>query len=800
MKKISLNGKWNMSGNGYNVEGNIPGSVYSFLHVDNKILPDPYFRDNEDLYFEIANHEYSFKKVFSHEKPAHPTKLVFEGLDTICSVYLNGVHLGDTANMHVEYSFDVTHLLSQTNTLKVVCHPVNPYMKEKNKTARLFGAFDCTEGYPHVRKTHCMMGWDWGPRLPDAGIWRNVYLLEENSSRLGEVHIFQRHEGGKVFLTPQVSVIGNIAPKITITSPCGEQTELSPNAENEILSPELWWPNGLGKQPLYSVRVILQENGVIVDEKQFKIGLRQIKLIQNDDQYGKSFYFEVNGADVFSMGADYIPEDNIFSRVTPERTRKLLSHCKDCNFNTIRVWGGGYYPDDYFFDICDELGLIVFCDMAFACSIYDPDQKAYDGITEEITQNLKRIRHHASLGLISGNNEIEWHFIEYVNIAGRKDLDHLKGVYLDLFERLIPSILNSVAPYIPYIPSSPTSGGNFENPNGENVGDCHDWEANYLLCRNKFYRYVSEFGFQSFPSYKTIKSFTEEKDRNPFSKIMDRHQRSNGGNELILTYLNRNYKHPTDFESFVYASQILQAETIKYRVEHYRRYRGRCMGALYWQLNDIWPCISWASIDYYGRWKALQYSAKRFFAPIHISCEEVGHLQTRSFINTEKGTFSNEKSATLFVTNDTLSQIKGRVKWAVKNAKSEPIARGIEEITVNPLSVFRLEKLYFNDINPETDHLVFSFEVDGKTESFGTVLFTQPKYYDLENPNLTFAVNGDEITIKAEAFAKGVCLEDTENDLIFDDNFFDMEKGEKKVKVISGEISSLKLRSLYDLK
>ncbi len=801
MKKYLLDGKWRMTGNGYDVEGNIPGSVYSFLYLDNKLLPDPHYRDNEKLYIALAEHEYTFERSFEHTPTEHKTNLVFEGLDTLCTVYLNEKKVADTSNMHLKYSFDVTEMLENgENIIKVVCHSATTWMREKNDAARLFGATDCMQGYPYLRKAHCMMGWDWGPRLPDAGIWRSVYLLEKNSAEITDVHILQRHDSGKVYLTPSVEVNGNAEIEIILTSPEGEKIPLAPNQETEIENARLWWPNRLGAQDMYDILISLKENGATVDERSMKIGLRELKLVRKQDAYGESFYHEINGVDMFAMGADYIPEDNIFSRITPERTRALLTHCKNCNFNAIRVWGGGYYPDDFFFEMCDELGLVVFFDLMFACSVYDPDDEMKKSIVEEVSQNLKRIRHHACLGLVCGNNEIEWHFHEYVAISGRPDREYLEAVYLELFEDLLPKTVSEVAPYIAYIPSSPTSIGHFTDPNGEGSGDCHDWEPDYLTCRGKFYRYVSEFGFESLPCLKTIESFTEEKDRNLNSAIMERHQRSYGGNELILTYLSRNYLYPSDFEALIYASQLLQAEAIRYRVEHWRRNRGRCMGALYWQLNDIWPVTSWASIDYFGRYKALQYAAKRFFSPVLLSCEEIGEKQTKRSVNAENGTYRQEKSARLCVTNDTRSSVSGIVKWEIRDSSSNVLSSGESEITVAPMSIAWLPKLDFCTVDPASEHLHFSLETDGKIISEGSVLFTAPKHHEFADPTLSYKVIGDEITVYSTAYASSVQIESEDGDLLLDDNFFDMEKGERRVRILSGSASNLKLRSVFDIK
>lgn len=800
MKKYFLDGKWKMSGLGNVYEGDIPGSVYSFLHVDNNELPDPYFRDNEKLYTDITENDFTFEREFNFELSKNPFYLVFDGLDTLCEIYLNNEFIAKTDNMHVQYSFEVSKKLSNgVNSIKVICRSVNKFIKQQNEQNKLFGATDCMQGYSHVRKAHSMMGWDWGPRLPDAGIWKSVYLVKKDSAEILDVHVIQRHADGKVFLTPQVKVDGGEI-EVFATSPCGKKIDLIANCETEIENPKLWWPNGLGEQNLYKITVNLKENGAIVDKKEQKVGLRELKLIRKPDEDGESFYHEVNGIAVFAMGADYIPEDAILSRTNKERTKTLLLHCKNSNFNAIRVWGGGYYPNDYFFELCDELGLIVFMDLMFACSVYEPDDKMKESIVQEIKQNLSRIRHHACLGVICGNNEIEWHFDEYVAISGRQDIEHLRSVYLELFENLLPKTVNEVASYLPYIPSSPTSGGKFVYPNGENHGDCHDWESNWLLVRNRHFRYVSEFGFQALPSIKTIGEFTKPCDRNIFSRVMDVHQRSFGGNELILSYLSRYFKYASDLETLVYASQVLQAESIKYRVEHFRRNRGRSMGTLYWQLNDVWPCTSWASIDYYGRFKGLQYYAKRFYSPVHLSCEEVGEMQTMGFVNAQKGTYSEEKSARLCVTNDTLNVVSGTVKWALCDAFGVVVESGQEDVTVEPMSAKWLNKSIFEGLNPASHHLRFWLEGCGEVISEGFVLFTAPKYHEFENPEITYKICGDEITVCSKAFAKAVSIEGVEGDLILSDNFFDMEKGERRVKILSGSSKTLKIKSAFDVK
>ncbi len=299
---------------------------------------------------------------------------------------------------------------------------------------------------------------------------------------------------------------------------------------------------------------------------------------------------------------------------------------------------------------------------------------------------------------------------------------------------------------------------------------------------------------------KTIEGFTTEEDRNVHSRIMDRHQRSCGGNELILTYLTKNYLYPNDFATFVYASQLLQADAVKYKVEHFRRHRGRCMGTLYWQLNDIWPVTSWASIDYAGRFKALQYAAKRFFSPVLLSCEEVGELQTKPSVNMEPTIYNTEKSARFCVTNDTMYEVNGKIRWELRDSDSNVLQSGTHDIQVDALSAKWLDKMVFDNLDPETQHLHFTLEIDGKTVSENSVLFTVAKYHRFQNPNLRWEIDGDCVVIHSDAYAKAVQIEGVDGDLLLEDNFFDMEQGEKRIRIVTGKAEKLIVRSVYDIR
>ena len=802
MKNISLNGRWHMTGGGFDCYGNVPGSLFSFLLDDNKLIPDPYFRDNEFDALALTKHDYTFERTFDFEKTGDTVLLRFEGLDTFCDVYLNGKHIAYTDDMHITYEFDVTGVLKNgENKICVVTHPVTEYAREKGKEMDLFGSIQSLLGYGYVRKAHCMFGWDWGPFLPDTGIWRGVSLIIKNSAEITDFYVKQRHDGGKVFITPCVEVDGDAEIKVTVTEPNGKALTIEANKEAEIKNPALWYPHGLGEQPLYTVKVELIQDGTVCDATERRIGLRTLKLIREKDRYGESFMHECNGIRFFAMGADYIPEDCVFSRTSRERTEILLKRCVDANFNTIRIWGGGYYPDNFFFDLCDEMGLVVFFDLCFACTFYRPDEKMWANIKVEVEQNLKRLRHHASIGLVCGNNEVE----ACIGAHSEESKRVCIPIQIELFEDVIPEIVEKVCPEIPYICTSPITCGHFIDPENENYGDSHYWTVwhggkPFTEYRNHFFRYLSEFGFQSFPSEKSVNEFTLPEDRNIFSRVMEKHQRNAGANSKIISYLSQTYLYPTEFGTLLYASQLLQAEAMRYCVEHLRRNRGRCMGALYWQLNDIWPVASWASIDYYGRLKALHYYAKRFYSPVIISCVETGETTTRPFVVMEPDLYGYETKAQLTLTNDRLTDVTGTARGYLRNSKGEILQMTEQTVTVKSFEVVHLPELDFNKTDVLNNYYSYEFEVDGEIISEGSVLFTAPKHFKFIDPELSVRVEGDEIVVSAKAYAKSVEIYSDDSDFILSDNFFDINGGEKRVKILEGSPTNIKTRTVYDIR
>ena len=829
MLHLSLNGRWIGAG----------------------LMEDPYYRDNELEALRLMEDDYTFSREFVIASSsgilscAHQI-LRFDGIDTLSEVRLNGVLLGRTDNMHVTWEFDVKGILhAGENTLEVTILSPTRFIREADKEHHLGGSYEAMRGFPHLRKAHCMFGWDWGPRLPDGGIWRDVLLEGWDESRIEEIRIRQRHfikeaDGSesartagaesaraaresriRVELTVDVVQSGDLPVSIRLTEPDGSEAWLENGKPFSIENPKLWWPNGLGDQPLYEVEASLiketfsdaevSETAIPEAPSSEEAEARQ-PIIVDKDEWGESFAMEVNGQCVFSMGADYIPEDNILSRMNRERTRALLENCRLAHFNVIRVWGGGFYPADWFYDLCDEMGLVVWQDMMFACANYRITDEFVESIRREITQNVRRIRHHASLGIWCGNNEME----QFALVREFEGNDVTAADYLIQNEFIIPEILKKEDPDTFYWPSSPSSGGRFDSPQDPNRGDVHFWDVwhagkPFTEYRKYHFRYLSEFGFQSFPCMETVRSFTEEEDRNIFSYVMEMHQRNAGANGKILQYLSATYPYPADFEKLLYVSQLLQADAIRYGVEHLRRNRdgSRCMGAVYWQLNDIWPVASWSSIDYDHRWKALQYSAVRFFAPVLLSCEEDSMVSRGETCITEprvilqagsgRETYAYpESKARLNVSNETWDRVTDEVIWELRAPDSTVLRSGRFAVDTAPFSTQWFEELDFSEYDPRYVHLTYRMD----RACGGSVLFVPPKYYRFEDPSLEISADPAkrEITVTSKAYARYVEVYSEDGYIRTDDNFFDMEAGTRILQLLEGSPRNLKVRSVYDIR
>lgn len=815
MRELLIHDGWQMhrSGDKDWITAEVPGSVYGDLLKAGR-MEDPFWKDNEIEALSLMDYDYEYETAFDVDGDMLSLSEVilrFDGLDTIADITLNDTFLGHADNMHRTWEYSVKELLKEKdNQLKVYFSSPTKYIAEAFEKAPTLGTEDAMNGFVHIRKAHCMFGWDWGAHLPDAGIWRPVHLLGVDTGRIDSVEVLQYHEKDLVRLDirPEVLIAGgadadSLELKVAITSPDGDVVyEGSVSDSITVTHPKLWWPHGYGEQSLYTVSVDLIKNGeVVVYNWTRRIGLRTITMDRTKDAWGEKFATCVNGVNIFAMGADYIPEDHLLGRVTKETTRTLLEKAVFANFNSIRVWGGGYYPDDWFFDICDELGLVVWEDFMFACAVYDLTPEFEANITAEFIDNLKRIRHHASLGLMCGNNEME----QFVKEGNWVSKDSEVRDYIIMYERILPQIMKEYAPQVFYWPASPSSGGSFDDPRDENRGDVHYWDVwhgnkPFTEYRKFYFRYLSEFGFQSFPSKKTVETFTDdERDMNIFSYIMERHQRNGAANGKIMNYMQQTYRYPCDFETVIYASQLLQADAIRYGVEHFRRNRNddRCMGAVYWQFNDCWPVASWSSVDYCQRLKALHYYARRFFAPVMISCEEEGMAGSGQEL--VRLPFDFPKSIRLNVTNETMESKSVNVRWQLRDAAAKIIRSEECDITVPALSSVWLDKVFLPDIDIYSNYVSYQALMDGKVVSEGTVIFSYPKYFRYEDPSLKVSVSGSFITVSADTYAKSVEILNDNEDLILSDNYFDLNGDSKTVEVLSGNIDHLRLRSVYDI-
>lgn len=794
--KIELNDNWVMTkcGGSERLMCSVPCSVYKTL-LEHGRLQDPYRRENEYSSTSVSDDDYEFSTVIYADSSVLRYKnirLVFDGIDTLSEVYLNDRLIGVTDNMHRIWEFDVKELLcAGENQLRVKISSPNRYIARKQTERPLWGVDSTMPGYTYLRKAHCMFGWDWGPKLPDMGIWRGVRLECFTEGRILDVRYSQEHKGGQVRLKCFVHSenYGCGSAVLEVYSPGGrsllcEEIKLNGGGYHEISciidKPRLWWANGYGDQPLYKCALRLMKNGVAADENITRIGLRTLTVSREKDQWGEEFCFKLNGKKIFAMGGNYIPEDQIVSRCTEKRTRKLLKQCAAANFNFIRVWGGGYYPDDYFYDCCDELGLIVWQDFMFACSSYLLTEQFEKTVREEVKDNIIRLRNHCSLGMWCGNNEIESAWEGW----GIPDDPQSKADYLRQFEEIIPSLVKEYSPDIFYWPSSPSSGGGFNNSSSNHAGDMHYWDVWHNLkpiedFRKYYYRFCSEYGFESLPCLKTVKAFADKDkgDLDLMSPVMEAHQKCAQGNEKIMYYLAQMVRYPYSFERLIYSSQLVQADCIRSNVEHMRRARGRCMGSAYWQINDSNPVISWSGIDYFGRWKGLHYYAKRFYNPVLISCDD-----------------SDLQKPVLNVSNETLETLSCRLSWRLRNSRAQVLLEGGGDIKVPALcaenaAVCELSGQLNSRQDKREKYLEYSLIKDGEVISCGTALFVRPKEFAFEKPYIS--VTGREnkqdfiLRFSAESFAKSVCLDLEEGDCVFSDNWFDIHGSEAVTVTVS---------------
>ena len=778
-----------------------PCSLYSVL-LDNHLIEDPFYGNNEQKVRDLCEDPCEFSCEFVVENISPYMELEFGGIDTICDIYLNGKKLDMVENMHRTFTYDVADKLTVgKNIVRLAISSPIEYFRDMERRHHVYTNVDSIQGAAQLRKALCMSGWDWGPQLPDMGIFRPVVLKCYDVDQIADFEIRQKHHSGKVSVTVQAQTKRGQEDCQMYVCIDGQHVLLEDGfAQVEIQNPKLWWPNGYGKQNLYAVEVELWHNGQVIDTMKKQIGLRTLTVSNVPDKYGKEFCFVVNGVKIFAMGANYVPQDNIFPRINRERTEKLIQSCIDANFNTLRVWGGGYYPEEFFFDLCDQYGIILWQDFMVACCNIHLRESFKQNFYAECEQQLKRFRHRACLGLICGNNEMETAILHWGDDYGNKVCDGalVRMDYLEFYERILPEMCYKVAPDVFYWPSSPSCGGEFDNPDDPTRGDQHFWavwngDKPFTEYRKHQFRFCSEFGYEAYPSLKTIRTFAEEKDMNLFSRVMDNHQKCKLGARNTVAYIAANYRYPYSFKTLVYTSQILQADAIKYGVEYFRRIRGCCMGAIYWQLNDCWPVASWSSVDYYGRYKALHYAARKFFAPVACAL------------------FHEDNRITVNIANETRNCARGTVKTYICHSDFTVLAEKEFAFCVDPLSSSDIGFVSDSAVEDKYDCYMYAdlFDEKGNFIMRQTLLFAPSKHIEWRKPNISVEIqdceDGVDITLSSDVFTKYVEIDFAQADVVLSDNYVDITSSQPvklhaKTQYTAAELTrQLQVQSVYDI-
>ena len=803
---VSLNGAWEFApaGGGEWRPATVPGCVHSDLLAAGKI-PDPFYRENEKAVQWVGETNWVYRRTFqvSTSELAHDRVLLrCQGLDTFATIRVNGRELGRTDNMFRTWEFDVKPVLQAgTNSIEIAFESVLPYMKQRNTERPLYewaGSHE-PKGRAWVRKEPCDFGWDWGPVLITCGIWKPIELVTFDEARLADVAILQDlSDKTKAELTVQIKAEttkpSDLRAVVHVTQAnrpiAQEELNLVDGAATAHLTvhdPMLWWPNGMGKHPLYDVQVdLLGVNHTLLDRTVKRIGLRTVQLLPADNTH--SLRFAVNGVPFFAKGANWIPCDPFPNRVTPAELRRYVAGAVAANMNMMRFWGGGYYEEDALYDACEEMGILVWDDCKFACSSYPAFDPAFmENVRQEIRDNVRRLRHHPSIAVWCGNNEIslmtgpKWS----TNSMARADYDKL-------FTGLIGGEIKQLDPQALYVPGSPE------------VGDVHYWQVWHggkpFEAYHSLNGFMSEFGFQSFPEPRTVDTYTAPEDRTSlFTPVMEWHERSAGdGNKIISDMMQRYFMPAKDFDSALWLSQILQGYGIKSGAEFWRQNMPLSMGCIFWQYDDIWPVASWSSVDYFGRWKALQYMARRFYAPGLVS----GRAETTN------------QSVAVYVTSDLLHSSRGRLSWQVTDLNGKSLERGNQTLDLDAQASRIAKKLDVAGLAEQhgaTNLLVWlELKVPGQPVSKNLVTFVYPKELNLRDPGLKTSVRqtGEEFHVKltAKAPALWTWLTLKNSDARYSDNFDHVRPGSPVEMTVKPQRSmtvaefknELQVHSLYD--
>jgi beta-mannosidase len=878
MQTQTLNGFWQVRAVDTNTwyPASVPGGVHTDLMAAG-VIPDPLVGENEAKVQWVAEKNWEYRRFFYPSASLFRQEkiwLVCDGLDTLAEVRLNGKFLGQANNMYRTWRWDVKSLLLEgENKLEVRFRSPVAYARARERVRRLRAMNMGIAGGAHLRKSPSHFGWDWGPRFACMGIWKEIRLESAARGQLGEIRLDQEHAPGMVTLTARVQADvweaseARFTTRLRITGPDRQVWLLDAPARAQsamsvtIANPQLWWPNGYGPQTLYAVEVeLLDGDERLLDSRRCAIGLRTVRL-DRDGQApapappaqgagsaasgqpaetnasgepapagapppaspggGESFRLVVNGQPIFCKGANWIPADAFPARVTPQHLEGLIRAAAQAHFNMLRVWGGGVYESDAFYDLCDRYGLLVWQDCMFSCATYPLDDASYcENALAEVAENAQRLRHHPSLALWCGNNEVEW-------LGGRFGWfrrEEIRQAHRRFFFEALPGVLAQVDPGRPYWPGSPSSGEPFHEPGSHQAGDAHLWEVYHEFrtpahYRSQSPRFASEFGFQALPAPATVQQFFDP-DRKPDSTApardglvargLARHQRAVAGGPRLDWYLAQRFRLPRTLDGLIYLSQVYQAEAVREAVEHWRRQPEQTAGALYWQLNDCWPVTSWSSVDYYGRWKALHFAARRFFAPVALSLKEDA---SRS-----------RHAVQVWVSADGCVEWQGRVHWTLETMDGQVITGGDQSVSAgirkDPSASCALT-LDFSAQNVRMDprEVVFTaVMIDNAGRMYPTglapyrvVAFLPEKSLRMPAPELQAEVDllGDDrllVRVRARRLARFVELSLAGADGWFSDNYFDLPAG-RQVAVecalppgwdIDQARAALRLRSLAD--